>query len=158
MANGTVVAICISSLAGADMQSIQEVEAIAGQGLRGDRYSIGEGSFNKGAQGRRQVTIINWIFFEGSGFDYIDSRRNIVTVGVELMWLIGREFQVGGAKLRGVKYCDPCTRPNKLGKEKLKDAMPFKDVFHDRGGLIAEVLEGGIIKVGDSVVPPPKGY
>lgn len=158
MANGTVAAICICPSAGAEMQSVQEIEAVTGQGLKGDRYSTGEGSFNKGAQGKRQVTLINGIFFENSGFEYIDSRRNIVTLGVELMWLIGRDFQVGGAKLRGVKYCDPCTRPNKLGREKLKDAKPFKDAFFDRGGLIAEVIEGGVINVGDAVVPPPKGY
>ncbi len=158
MATGTVAAICICPSAGAEMQSVQEVEAIAGQGLKGDRYSTGEGSFNKGAKGRRQVTLINGIFFEGSSFEYIDSRRNIITFGVELMWLIGRDFQIGTAKFRGVKYCDPCTRPNKLGGEKLKDARPFKDVFYDRGGLLAEVIEDGIIKVGDAVIPPPKGY
>jgi hypothetical protein len=157
MANGTVAAICICPSAGADMQAVEEVEAITGQGLNGDRYSTGEGSFNKGAQGKRQVTLINGIFFEGSGFEYIDSRRNIVTIGVELMWLIGREFQIGMAKFRGVKYCEPCTRPNKLGRKKLV-AEPFNIVFHDRGGLIAEVVEGGVIKVGDTVIPPPKGY
>lgn len=152
--NGTVTAICICPVAGGSMQQVPEVEAITGQGLKGDRYASGEGSFNKGKQGNRQVTLINGIFFEGSGFEYTDSRRNIVTTGVELMWLIGREFQIGTARFRGVKYCDPCTRPSKLsGNER-----SFKEVFFDRGGLIAEVIEGGAIKTGDSVVPPPKGY
>ena len=152
--NGTVVAICISPAAGQPMQQVQEVEAIAGQGLKGDRYATGEGSFNKGKQGNRQVTLINGIFFEGSGFEFTDSRRNIVTVGVELSWLIGREFQIGTARFRGVKYCDPCNRPSKLsGKER-----SFKEAFFDRGGIIAEILEGGLIKAGDPVIPPPKGY
>ncbi len=70
------------------------------------------------------------------------------------MWLIGREFQIGMARFRGVKYCDPCTRPNKLSGRK----MNFKETFFDRGGLIAEVVEGGIIKIGDPVIPPPKNY
>ena len=149
-----VVALCICPVAGEPMQRVMEVEVIAGQGLKGDRYCTGEGSFNKGAQGRRQVTLINSIFFEGSGFDYDESRRNIVVKNVELMWLIGKDFQIGAAKFRGVKYCDPCERPTKLmGKEK-----SFKETFFDRGGLIAEVIEGGIIKVGDDIVPPPKGY
>ena len=93
--NGTVVAIYICLAKGDPMQLVQEVHAIEGAGLKGDRYATGEGSFNGGKQGSRQVTLINGIFFEGSGFEYTDSRRNIVTMGVELMWLIGREFDIG---------------------------------------------------------------
>lgn len=152
--NGTVTAIYICPVAGEPMQEVREVEAIVGAGLKGDRYATGEGSFNKGERGGRQVTLINGIFFEGSGFEYGDSRRNIVTTGVELMWLIGREFQIGTARFRGLKYCDPCARPSALaGKE-----QSFKEAFFDRGGLIAEIIEGGVIKTGDLVIPPPKGY
>ena len=152
--NGKVAAIFISPVAGDPMQSVVEVEALAGKGLKGDRYATGEGSFNKGAQGKRQVTLINGIFFENSGFEYAESRRNIVTLGVELMWLIGREFQVGEATFRGIKYCDPCLRPTKLsGKD-----ISFKEAFFDRGGLVAEVITGGIIKAGDPIIPPIKGY
>lgn len=152
--NGTVVALCIGPVAGGSMQLMEEVKAIAGQGLKGDRYASGEGSFNKGKQGNRQVTLMNTIFFDGSGFEFRDSRRNIFVQGVELMWLIGREFQIGTARFRGVKYCDPCTRPSKLsGKQK-----SFKETFFDRGGLIAEVIGSGVIKTGDPVIPPPKGY
>lgn len=152
--NGTVIAICISPVAGEPMQEVQEVEAVTGAGLKGDRYGNSEGSFNKGKQGSRQVTLINGLFFEGTGYEYTESRRNIVTMGVELMWLIGREFSVGEARFRGVKYCDPCERPTKLsGKQR-----SFKEAFYDRGGLIAEVVQGGTIKIGDQVVPPPRGY
>jgi hypothetical protein len=152
--NGTVKAICICPVAGGQMQEVSEVEAIARQGLKGDRYATGEGSFNKGKQGNRQVTLMNTILFEGSGFEFKDSRRNIFVEGVELMWLIGREFRIGTARFHGVKYCDPCTRPNKLsGKER-----SFKEAFFDRGGLIAEIVETGAIKIGDLVIPPPKGY
>ncbi len=154
MANGKVLAICICPVAGQAMHHVDKIEAIAGAGLRGDRYSTGEGSFNKGNPGRRQVTLINGRFFPGSGFEYIDSRRNIVTLDVELMWLIGRDFQVGNARMRGVKYCDPCNRPTKLsGKQK-----SFMETFHDCGGLVAEVIDGGLIRVNDLVIPPPKGY
>lgn len=151
---GIVRVICIGSVAGGSMQEVSSVEAIAGQGLKGDRYSTGEGSFNKGKQGSRQVTLMNSIFFEDSGFEFRDSRRNLFVEGVELMWLIGREFQIGTARFRGVKYCDPCQRPSKLsGKTK-----SFQQTFFDRGGLVAEVIESGVINIGDDVVPPPKGY
>ncbi|MDP3710755.1 MAG: MOSC domain-containing protein [bacterium] len=152
--NGTVVAIYVCPFAGGQMQHVETVEAIAGAGLMGDRYATGEGSFNRNRQGKRQVTLINAIFFPNSGFDYPDARRNIVTEGVELMWLIGREFRIGQARMRGLKYCDPCNRPSKLsGKE-----QSFQEVFFDRGGLVAEIIESGVIKVGNLIIPPPKGY
>ncbi|HHT9145876.1 MAG TPA: MOSC domain-containing protein [Candidatus Wunengus sp. YC61] len=149
-----VIGIFVCPVAGERMQEVFEVEAIAGAGLKGDRYCTGEGSFNKGNQGKRQATLINGMFFEGGSFYYPESRRNIVTMDVELMWLIGREFQIGNARFRGVKYCDPCNRPNKLcGK-----SQSFKEAFFDRGGIVAEILEGGLIKVGGAVILPPKGY
>ena len=148
--NGIVKAICISPQAGVQMQEITEVEALAGQGLKGDRYATGEGSYNKGKVGKRQVTFMNVILFEGSGFEFKESRRNIFVEGVELMKLINKEFQIGNARFRGVKYCDPCTRPNNLcGKKE-----SFKKAFFDRGGLIAEIIESGMIKVGDQLIPP----
>ena len=154
MANGIVAALFICPAAGEPMQHVAAVEAIAGAGLKGDRYATGQGSFNKGRQGQRQVTLINSHFFVGNGFSYPESRRNIVTTGIELMWLIGREFRVGEALLRGVKYCDPCMRPNKLSG----NAESFQDLFHDAGGLIAEIFERGLIRTNDAVVPPEKGY
>lgn len=150
MANGTVVAICIASAKGLPMQSVESVEAVAGSGLVGDRYFKGEGSWNKGKPSKRQVTLMNAWFFEGSGFTFAESRRNIFTRGVELMWLIGREFQIGKVRFRGVKYCDPCQRPSSLSG----NFCDFQEVFHDRGGLIAEVLESGIIRLGDTIIAP----
>jgi hypothetical protein len=156
MSNGRVQCICISPVAGERMQIVSEVEAIAGAGLKGDRYCTGSGSFSQNTLGKRQVTLINGIFFPNTGFNYTDSRRNIVTVGVELMWLIGREFRVGAALFRGVKYCEPCNRPNKFAS--VPWGFSFDEKFYDRGGLVAEIIEGGLIKVGDTVIPPPKGY
>ena len=147
MTNGNVVAICIAPVAGEKMEMVEAVEALAGAGLAGDRYSTGEGSFNRNRQGRRQVTLINAIFFKDTGFEYTDSRRNIVTQGVELMWLIGREFQIGNARLRGQHYCDPCLRPSHLSGKKQR----FLEAFLDRGGLVAEIIETGTIKKGDPI-------
>ena len=148
MAQGKVVALCIAAKMRGPMEAVQKVLAIAGHGLEGDRYCSGEGSYNQGEQGKRQVTLINALFFEGTGYSHLQSRRNIVTEGVELMYLIGREFHIGPVKLRGLKYCEPCKIPGK----------DFAEIFHDRGGLIAEILEGGEISVGDSVIPPAKKY
>lgn len=155
---GRVIAICIGPERGKPMQSVSEVEAIAGAGLKGDRYATGTGSFSRGEIGKRQVTLMNAIFFPGSGYEYPDSRRNLFVEGVELMWLVGREFQIGEATFKGVKYCDPCRRPTKLGGDKFQGVQPFNEAFFDRGGLLAEVIQGGTIRVGSVVIPPPKNY
>ena len=147
MVNGNVVAIFIAPIAGGKMEEVEIVEAIADAGLAGDRYAVAEGSFNRKRPGRRQVTLINSIFFQNSNFEYAESRRNIVTEGVELMWLIGREFHIGNARFRGQYYCDPCLRPTRLSGKSEK----FLEVFSDRGGLVAEVLVGGTIKKGDHI-------
>lgn len=154
MSDGHVVAIYLTPAAGAPMQHVWETQALAGQGLQGDRYALGEGSWNKGWPGKRQVTLINALFFEGSGFTYEESRRNIVTIRVELMDLIGKEFDIGEARFRGLTYCEPCQRPSKLSG----NPRAFKEAFHDCGGLTAEILRGGLIRVGNLVVPPEKNH
>jgi len=154
MTDGKVLGIFICPKAGEPMVEVSEVEAFERAGLAGDRYATGAGSGNKGAQGKRQVTLINGLFIPNSGFTFAETRRNIVTMGVELNYFIGRgEFKIGGVRMRAVKYCDSCERPNTLSGNK----RSFRDTFFDRGGIIAEVVEGGIIRVGDTIVPPPRG-
>ena len=151
---GKIVGIFIARDAGGPMLEMPEVTALAQRGLDGDRYCRGEGSFNRERVGRRQVTLINYHFFHGSGFEPVHSRRNLITHGIELMWLIDREFKVGKATLRGVKYCDPCRRPGRLADI----STNFDQVFHDCGGLIAEVILGGLIRKDDPIVGPSKDY
>jgi hypothetical protein len=153
---GNVVAICLSPIPKSiKMQSVQTSKAIAGCGLEGDRYALGLGSFNKkrGGVGYRQVSFIDARFFKGTPFEYIDSYRNVVTDGVELLWLIGREYVIGDAKFRGLKYLDPCEAPSK------RSGKPgFKETFFDCGAIIAEVLESGSFSVNDPVYHESKGY
>ncbi len=151
---GLVIAICIGEVAKGPMRRVEEAKAIAGRGLEGDRYARAEGSFSKGQLGKRQVTLINALFFVGSGFEYEDTRRNIVTIGTELMDLIGKKFIIGDARMKGLKYCDPCKRPSTL----TGNPNAFDEVFHDRGGLVAEILQSGLIRVGDAIIPPLKDY
>lgn len=154
MTNGLIVGICISETMFEGMTSVDAVAATADRGLDGDRYSRGEGRFNRNQTGFRQVTLMNARFFEGTTFKFSDSRRNVFVKDVELMWLIGREFEIGTATFEGVSYCDPCNLPSK----KTGNSDSFKKTFEDCGGLIARVVRGGYLQVGDAVVPPPKGY
>ncbi len=154
ISTGKVVGIFISQISNSTMEELQQAEAIAGAGIKGDRYCNGTGSFNKkSGVGNRQVSLMNARFFKGTPFEFKDSLRNIITDGVELLWLINREFQIGTAKFRGVKYLDPCESPSK------RSGKPgFKEAFFDCGAIIAEVLESGTFGVNDQVFHPSKGY
>ena len=154
MGSGKILGIFISPWAGAEMKEMQEVVAKANSGLIGDRYFRGHGSWNENRPGERQVTLINGQFFPGSGFEFSGSRRNFITENIELMRLIGQTFQVDEAVFRGVKYCDPCNRPSVLAGQRIS----FKKAFSDRGGLIAEIIKGGVIRRGGLIVPLRKDY
>jgi MOSC domain-containing protein YiiM len=152
MYQGTVVSIGIARKASEAMESLDEVRAIAGRGLEGDRYFNKEGSFsqNENVTGR-EVTLIESEAIDAVERDYKfkleykDSRRNIVTFGVPLNHLVGQEFSVGEVRLRGVRLNEPCNHLAGLTDEKVKAGLVH------RGGLRADVLNDGVIRVGDSI-------
>ena len=152
MESGRVEAIYIGTEREVPLTSVQEVEAKAGLGLVGDRYfKGGPGTFGRKWDPSRAVTLIEREAIEAAARSYDvkladgDSRRNIVTTGVALNHLVDREFSVGDVRLRGVKLCEPCGYLESLNVPGTREAL-----IH-RGGLRAEILEDGVIKVGDSI-------
>jgi MOSC domain-containing protein YiiM len=147
---GVVVAIHIGATRLEPMMAAGEVTAIAGAGLEGDRYARERGSFSKRLP-NNQVTLIETEALEAAERDYklglsaAESRRNILTSGVALNHLVGREFNVGVVRLRGLKLCEPCGHLKKLTNKEVIRALKH------RGGLRAEMLEGGMIRVGDEI-------
>ncbi len=145
--------IFISPDKGVPMVPLETVQAIAGVGLEGDRYALGIGAFSKGKrQVIRHVSLVGLEAIEESNtlaeepFLPSETRRNIVTSGIDLNELVGESFYVGDVEMRGVELCDPCGRPSKLaGKPR------FQDAFENRGGLRAEVLSSGLIAVHDTI-------
>jgi MOSC domain-containing protein YiiM len=73
------------------------------------------------------------------------SRRNLVTRGVPLNHLVGREFRVGPVRLLGTRLCEPCAY-----LEGLTQKGVLAGLIH-RGGLRADIVAGGTIRVGDLV-------
>lgn len=148
--HGVVTAIFISREARQPMTSVAEVRAIAGQGLEGDRYSREAGTFSEKSP-TNHVTLIEAEALEAAARDYgldfagIESRRNLLTRNVSLNYLVGREFRIGPVRLRGLKLCEPCEHLEKLTRKKLIKAL------RHRGGLRAEILCDGPIKVGDMI-------
>jgi MOSC domain-containing protein YiiM len=151
MFRGNVVSIHIARDAAAPMESTQEVKAIAGQGLEGDRYFDGTGHWSKTPGVSREVTLIELETIEALEREKSiavapgAARRNVVTRGVPLNHLVGREFQVGAVRLRGTRLCEPCAY-----LEGLTQPGVLAGLIH-RGGLRAEIVTGGTIRVDDAI-------
>ena len=150
MFEGTVISINIAPEAEAPMQSISEVRAVPGQGLEGDRYCDHKGTFSK-PQPDRELTLIEAEAIEALRSEFqVDfglgaSRRNIVTHGVPLNHLIDKEFWIGDVKARGLKLCEPCSHLQRLSHPKVLPGLVH------RGGLRAQILTEGMIRVGEIV-------
>lgn len=159
MWKGRVVSLNIAATGAGLMTAVQEVHVVAGKGLEGDRYFNQTGSFSKKQGPDREVTLIEVEAIEALERDYRvkldpkDARRNIVTRGVALNHLVGREFRVGEAVLRGIRLCEPCQHLVRLtGQEKVLPGLVH------RGGLRAQIVKDGMIRVGDEIeeLYPPR--
>lgn len=145
----SVVHIFIAPTKGAPARGVDFVEALAGRGLDGDRYS--ERSSRYSTDGH--VTLIESehieAFAQATGYEMRPDmpRRNIVTRGDRLNDLRGRRFRVGEALLEAFELCEPCRL---LAQRTHPEALRF---FAGKGGLRARILSGGVVRVGDAIVP-----
>ena len=150
---GRVAGIFIASVAAGPMRSVEEVRAVAGKGLEGDRYFDGAGSWSDRPGAGREVTLIESEAVAAAGRDYDfelppgEVRRNLVTTGVALNHLVGTEFTVGEVRLRGMRLCEPCAHVSEL------TGAPLVKALVHRGGLRAEIVQDGTIRVGDAIRP-----
>lgn len=152
MWQGTVESIHISARAVEPTRSLPEIRALPGKGLEGDRYASQQGTFSK-PKPDHELTLIEAEAIEAAARDYKlqlapgEARRNLVTRGVPLNHLVGKEFTIGDVRIRGIRLCEPCEHLQKLtGKPVIKS-------FLHRGGLRAQILNEGIIRVGAPISP-----
>jgi len=123
------------------IQSVDEIECVAGSGIRGDRFFDHEPDF------KGQIT-----FFEiethrdlCERFGVPDRgpetfRRNVVTEGRDLNELIGEEFEIQGVRFLGTEEARPCFWMNQAFCEGAEEALRGK------GGLRAKILVGGTLR------------
>jgi MOSC domain-containing protein YiiM len=153
MFQGRLVGIYIAERKRDALRAVEQVEAVAGHGLVGDRYYQKEGTFSKKDAPDREVTLIEGEALEALARDGKielrpgQSRRNLVTRGVPLNHLVGHEFAVGGVVLRGLRLCEPCGHLEALTVKGVE-----KGLCH-RGGLRAQILQGGTLRAGDLIRP-----
>jgi MOSC domain-containing protein YiiM len=152
MWNGKVESIHIASAATWPVQALDHAVLIPGVGLEGDRYALKRGTFFK-PEPDFELTLIEAEAIEALRREYNvellagEARRNIVTRGVPLNHLVGREFTIGEVRIRGIRLCEPCDHLQRTtGKQLIKG-------LRHRGGLRAQVLTQGTIRVGDTINP-----
>ena len=138
--------ICITNKSAEEMQEVNTVEVIASKGIVKDRY------FNENNNQDIQITLIEsenidyYNQISETNIPYISFRRNIITKGIQLNDLVGKEFLIGNVKIKGHRLCAPC----RYLQEMLKQKNLVKKLLN-RGGLRCEILTDGIISVNDPI-------
>ncbi|MBV1882428.1 MAG: DUF1415 family protein [Pseudomonadales bacterium] len=144
-----IIALYMAGEIGKDQRSVDTFEVVANAGVVGDRY------FGKNEYPGQNLTLIESEQIQryneeyNESIDLADTRRNIITKGINLNELVGKEFRVGEVTLLGVELCEPCTT---LGQRLTSDNMSQAAVvkaFISRGGLRVDVVSDGTISVGD---------
>jgi len=141
---GTVAAILITPDAEAPLSRVDEIEALAGRGLAGDRYAAGRGTFSAPGRGY-ELTLAEAELLDEIQLPWEQARRNIVTRGISLNGLVGRRFRIGAVECVGRRLAEPCAHLEKLARPGL-----LRPLVH-RGGLRADITKGGVIRPGDKI-------
>ena len=160
--HGVVEGMFIAGRSGEPMQSVTEVAGVAWRGLLGDRHcrpdpqTTLEPSCGPSAPSHHAVQDLSLVEAEvldalrdehGIELRGDETRRNVVTRGVRLNDLVGRQFWIGQLLCEGVELCEPC-----LSIQRQAGKPVLKPLVH-RGGLYARIVTGGTVRVGDTVVP-----
>ena len=153
MWKGQVVAVHIHEERRAAAFEIEEARLVPGKGIEGDTHFRRAEADPGHANPKCEVTLIESEALEALERDYdvaltaAESRRNVLTEGVPLNHLVGREFRVGETVLRGAELCEPC------GYLESMTAPGVREGLLHRGGLRARIVTGGTVRAGDSIEP-----
>jgi MOSC domain-containing protein len=143
---GVVEGLLVAPDAEAPLVRVDSAVAIAGRGLQGDRYADGRGTFSGPGRGY-ELTLVEAETLEELGIPWERARRNVVTRGAALNPLAGRRFRLGDVECIGRRLAEPCAHLERVSGRGL-----LRPLVH-RGGLRADILVGGTIRLGDALVP-----
>ena len=152
--HGTVEGLAIAPAAEADMRLLKVAQARAGRGLDGDRYAAGAGTFSPRADRRpgydltlMAVEVLDELAAAGHTVDFVSTRRNVLTRGIDVNALVGRTFRIGHVLCEGRRLCEPCVHLDQLSGPGL-----LRPLIH-KGGLRADILTDGQIRPGAPIHP-----
>jgi MOSC domain-containing protein YiiM len=144
----TVVEINIAAEHEALCEPVERIDVLPGQGIKGERHFLEAPAERRG----NDITLIDraqvdaFVAETGIALTPAETRRNVVTEGIDVNALVGKRFRVGEVECRGVELCEPCNHlQGHLGKPVLKGLV-------HRAGLNADVLTAGTIAPGDELV------
>ena len=137
--SGQVEGIFYGAIEEGPLQAADEVSVATGAGIDGDRH------------GDRDITL-----FEAEAIEHLrdehgielapsEIRRNVMTRGVGLNDLLGHRIRVGQVEAVVTELCHPCSHLQKLTQPGVLKGLV------NRGGLNADVVAGGAIRVGDPI-------
>jgi len=142
----SVVNICIVSESGKKMEEMNSIKVIANKGIVNDRY------FKEDNDKNIQITLIEsenvnyYNKISGTNLIPTDFRRNVITKGISLNKLVGKEILLGEVRLKVHDLCEPC----RYLQELLGEKNLVKKLLN-RGGLRCELLTNGNIHVNDPI-------
>ena len=149
---GTVELIAVAPAAEAPVQIVQQARALSGRGLEGDRYAAGAGTFSpRGAhKPGYELTLIAAEVVEeltarDAHLDFASTRRNVLTRGLNVNALVGREFTIGDVRCRGLRLAEPCAHLERIAGPGL-----LRPLIH-RGGVRVDILTDGTIQSGAEI-------
>ena len=124
------------------MDARESIELVAGRGV--------EGSADRGA--RRQVTLFEREVWEALMRELASDagpetrRANVLVSGIDLQASRGRVLRLGGTRVRIGGELKPC--------ERMEEAVAGLEALmypEWKGGAFGQILDGGIVSVGDVV-------
>ena len=138
MPQGTITNLHIARVKGTPSDPVQKATAISGLGLEGDRSAY-EGN-------TRQVLFVDKEILDGAGLVPGQVKENITVTGMNVSQIRpGQVFTIGDAvTLEAVGDCEACGKMDAI-------RMGLMDEIQGKRGMLAKVINGGSIKVGDSV-------
>jgi MOSC domain-containing protein YiiM len=129
-----------------DLHRVEAAPVHAGRGLEGDRYHEGRGTFSNVHSRGHDLTLVEAEVLEALDISPEGARRNVVTRGIDLNALVGTRFRVGDVECFGQRLCEPCAHLERLTPGTLRPLI-------HKGGLRADVLDDGELRVGQPVTP-----
>jgi MOSC domain-containing protein YiiM len=124
-----------------ELWTVESVRAVVGKGLEGDRH------FHAGGAAAGQaLTLVAAEIVEEVGLRPGETRRQVTVREVDVNSLVGKRFRVGEVECFGVELCGPCCHLEEMTRPGI-----IKELAH-RAGINADILVGGVIRVGDPIV------